>query len=315
MDIACTPKSPIRIYEVHKGILKDSDPDLPPVNWDRELPDNREALGLLIRKGEKWLKPQEPIYQLDRSDLDGMICKLAPQIEWAWGHKFSDAFEPEIVAPEHFLARINEYLASVNSMFGYGSLSESPPTVFLCPTYKTLVVPDMFVIKKPELSKSDSVTFYKELDSLPLSEFGVIDVPWDRAFLEEVIAEDLSLSLFRQARSEWGEGFVEALKAVGPEAESSISRIGIVSAQIAKEKLCAKNPQWRFYVGVDALTSIWGNRYTMRYYAGLDALSQTMTLMRASMVDYVSVMNNAVSVEFCTDHPSYSKKKEAFGKA
>ncbi len=290
------PKSMQQIWQVHKELLRRSNPTLP-MDWNKSLPDDREAFGLLVLRQRRWLKPRDPI-EVTESYLKDTVGRLKPQIEEVWGHKIEEMPFIDHVSPPLFFARLNHHQAMTNKAFGYGELHRLPPAMASAPYHKTIFLPERFMLVEP--------------DSSPKG-FNYTDVPWDRAYFEGVLTEEISHALFRQARGEWSTDFVKAMKAVGSEAELIINRLAEASAQLAKERLCSQNKEWGFYVGIDAIKVLWGDSRTRGSYAGLDALSQNMTLVRASMIDYLMTQSgDRMAVGFFSDHPSCSKKKEVF---
>lgn len=300
------------IWKAHKGLLRGADPNLK-VDWNRPLPDNQEAYGLIIARQNQWVNPKDPV-QLAGSNLEKTIERLVPQIEDVWGHKLEEKPNVELVAPEDFVDRINHYQRLVNEMFGYGTLFRSPPTMYLATSHKTLILPDKFIIRKPRSSAAAHLAHVNVRASLNSDNFDSVFVPWDRAYFEEVLAEEISHALFRKARGEWGEDYVTSMKAIGPEGQKRINQITEISAQIAKERLCVQNASWGLYVVADAIQEVWANKNGRGDYSVLDALSRNMSLMKASTVDSIDfVEGSRMKVKFFYAHPTGKDRKKSFG--
>ena len=300
-------KSMEEIWQDHKNLLRAAEGNLP-IDWAGRLPNDKEAYKILIRQRENWLNPREPI-QLNNSKLEETLGRLIPQIENVWGRKMDATPAVELVAPEDLLGRVNHYLNLTNEMFGYGTLLESPPTMFLATSHKTLVLPTSFVARQQNESSPNTLSS----ESLYSSDFNIGIGPWDRAHLEVAISDQISRAMFRQARGEWGYDYVKAMREVGPRDEQTISVMLDSSAQIANERLCAQYPQWGLYVAADAITEIWGNRYARADYTGLNALSTAMPLINASMIDHLVFLDDdKMKVEFSRSHPSNAEKELIF---
>jgi hypothetical protein len=300
-------ESEAAIWQTHKDLLRKADISLS-IDWDRRLPDNKEALDVLIRRSEQWVNPKTPV-DLTESELKETVERLLPQIEEIWGRKMAEMPAIELAAPEAFLKQVKQYEDLTNSMFGYGESSESPPTAFLTPLQKTLLLPCRFILKAPGqlhgIGASASATSHTS---------EALSGPWDKSYLEEALATVLSQAIFRQARHEWGSDYLTSMMEVGPDSETKICAMANVSAQIANEKLCAQYPQWALHVVSDAILGVWEDEKALVDYAGLSALSKGMTLMRACMADNLRFTpNGEIRVEFFARHPFNSEKIEAFG--
>ena len=303
-------KSLEELWSFDKELLKKYNPDLP-VDWNAPLPTDEEGYILLIQRQERWKNPSSPL-KINKKSLNQIISRSVPFLKSAWqcGLEVLGDIDFEILEQADYMPRIDELQRAVNNKFGYGDEIKSPPAMFLCPTFKKLIMPDEFLVRNPKKNQED-LRGYAE-SSMNSSDFDVECFRWDAPFLEEVLNEEISHAVYRQTRGEWGEDYVRTMLAIGPEKEQIISLLNEIIALCIKERIAQSKPEQGLYVVADRISSIWGNSYARGIYLAIDSFSLSKPLSQIALLDFFSFNHKYVFADFFPEHPFNSEKQEKF---
>lgn len=300
-------KSMEEMWEFDKELLRKYNSNLN-IKWNDTLLNDRDAYELLVLKEKRWTNPSEPIIINDQI-LSLSLEKLISNISHLWETDFKLP-DIEVLSTDNYLPRIQQLEIEVNKMFGYGSVCQSPPTMYLNPTKGKLLMPKEFLIRVPknnfELSDSNIMS----------ADYNIIEKKWDRPFFENALSEEISHAIFRQLRKEWEISYVNVMKTLGPEKERRISRFNEVIVQYVKDLLTKKSyEEWGLYNVTDKIRRVWGNRYARADYLAIDALHTIKSLSQISLLDDVSIDSNSVKINFYFDHLHHTEKEKGFNKS
>lgn len=299
------------IWSRDKQLLRGFDPNLQ-VDWDAQLPNNQEAFRLLVERGEKFSKPQDPI-EVNEPALKAAVEDIKTKIQILWGADFIEEPVVELVESARYLPRITEIERDVNAQFGYGCVLQAPPGMFHSPSFGRIVLPRKFLVRvqgEGDLFASRNDIYSKKQR--------VLEFPWDRAYFESALCEELTHAMFRQLRGEWKKEYVESMKRLGPNKEAKISQFNEVIALHTVEQLAlAEKPRWGFYTATDKISLVWGNRYARANYVAVDALVRKIKLAELAMADCFSIESSKTSVlaDFYQEHPQNERKMQKFNHA
>ncbi len=290
------------VWENDKKLVRLSHPDLK-IDWNAQLPSSKDAYEIFIAKSRQWQNSREPLL-LNRKTLKEALDVLIPEIENVFGCKIQDKPIIEILSRDRYLPRINDLERETNVQFGYGGLSQSPPTMYHFSSHGILLIPEKYLVRVPKAYSG----------GINSANFDVRELIWDKAFFEEVLCEELSHVIFRQLRKEWRDDYVKSMKAIGPEGEARISSINEIMAQYVKEKIAKTfRNQWGLYVASEKIATTWQDRYGMNNYLGIEALSCDRGLAQVAMVDQILIENQErVDITFDHLHPSNKSKQDRF---
>ncbi len=305
-----TIKSIEDLWKFDRELLKKRNNNIN-IDWGAALPTDKEALDILIKQGENWQNPENPI-ELNREFLRKTLADIVPFLEYAWGEKYRKDFDFEIVDTGYFLQRINELERKENALFGYGAESKSPPTMGFFPVHARLVMPKNFLIRVPKKFSPKDENYLEFLTSSgnPLE---VIEKPWDRTYFEQAFCSQLSNVLFRQLRGEWKEDYVKCMKPVGPDKEERIGRLNKIIAQYSNEQIALKDKnEWAFHVVAEKIRYIWTDHRIREEYCAVDALCQTRMLGQVAFADDIFPVGKNIVVDFFPEYPNTLSKIGGF---
>ncbi len=296
------------IWAIDKKILRASEPDIK-INWDSALPSDEQLMDAIMEKQSRYDSPKIPV-TITQDLAEAAAKDLETRIQELWGAELVEKPKIEVKQPADYLPRINEINRLTNAQFGYGGLFSSPPGMYHSPFAGTIIIPSRFLVV---MQKSDDV---RNIGKQTVAEkHDVEEYSWDRAYFESTLAEEITHSLFRQLRGEWKEGFVEVMKALGPEREERVGLWNEVLAQHTKEKLALSDyAPWGLYVVSDKALLVWANRFARRDYVGADALMQRTSLANVALVDDVMPEEQGARVkfDFYMEHPKNYDKEGKF---
>jgi len=178
------------VWRQDKELVRLSHPKLG-IDWNAQMPNQSDAYSILATKSQMWLNPAEP-FELNERSLSDMLNIILPEVEKVFDVKLLTEPKFEILPQDRYLARINELQRETNALFGYGTLCQSPPTMYHFPSHGKVLMPAKYLVRAPKGSSRDITS----------ADFDVIELEWDQPFFEEVLCEELSHVIFMQLRGE-----------------------------------------------------------------------------------------------------------------
>ncbi len=295
---------PSNIWARDKKILRSYNPNHN-IDWNAPMPTNDEAVGILIERTKKWENPQTPL-EVNANSLETIVSNLVQQIEDVWKGKFTEKPAVEIASsPNDYLFRINMLAGELNSRCGFGLLFDSPPTIYTSQYHGVILIPRKFIVRVPK-----DKGYPDPDDSLGSSNFRINELEWDKQFIEGVLADVLSQTLFRQIRGEWKQGYVDTSRALGFSKKPSIDLIKDVLTQYGREELTLnRHPDWGLYTVADKFNAVWKDKNKQGGYLAVMELAKEYPLHTIALIDDISLTaRDNVKIKFFPKHPAYQQK-------
>lgn len=296
--------SPEKIWEKDKKLLSKKYGSLP-IDWQGSLPTTHEDKIVRELVAALWINP-DSLAELTKEFVDKCVEENINLIETKWNQKFNEKPIVEVIPPDNYLSRVQQLNKELGDLVNYPLHIKSPPSMAHLPYFRTILIPERF----PFRIVPDGQDIL-DMKQLPIS---VHYFPWNNNFFNLALTEELSHSLFRQVRGEWGEDYIKILKKVGLETMGFSVETNENIAQITREQITkTEKPEWGLYTVLEKFNLAWRSERNLALYSALQALTRAKSIRQASLIDSIGTNGeDYVSYDFDKNHPYYESKRKIF---
>jgi hypothetical protein len=270
------------------------------------LPTNENAAAIIVHDQSTWEEPPKPIV-LTEKYLDDRLAVLAPLVEKVAGTTFDTIPSVEALSSTEYLPRINEVNRGMDELVGISSEELlSPPGSLFSPYQNTIIVPNTFIIRYTSGSPSANCVH---------QDYCQRTFPWDADHFDYMLVCQLSRALYRQIRGELGDGYVGAMRKLGPIHSKATVLINGVFEQRVTEKISDDLPVITGAVLSAKIVDVWSSRIHQQVYLALCGVEEEKALYQAACADFLFASpGRHPVVSFQRDHPTFVKNLNTFTK-
>ncbi len=276
------------------------------LSLDGNLPTNDAALAIVAEHQGKWEKPPAPV-TLSPDYLEDRLAVLVPLVEKAAGTSFDEAPTIDVLSLTEYLPRINEISKMLDDLVGMPSKEMlSAPGSLFSPYTNTIIVPSTFIVRySPDFGHNDVHQGVRERA-----------FPWDADHFDYVLVSQLARGLYRQVRGESGEGYVKAMRTLGPIHSKATSFVNSVFEQRVSEKVASDLPSITRAVLCDKMLTVWSSQLHQRAYLAIHTLEDHKPLYAIVCADFIFGKPRASpGVSFQRNHPNHVENLVTYQKS